>query len=79
MFEKTLKWHTELERKREITSNNKTSLEEAIKELDKEKNNDIAKTVKEVNRHFTGIFSVLLPGCECRLDSVFGKGKEEDD
>ena len=35
------------------------------------------KTVKEVNKHFNGIFSVLLPGCEARLENVFTKGKEE--
>jgi len=81
MFEKTEKWHKELLKKREITSGNKTSLEEAIKILDKEKNNDVMKTVKEVNRHFNGIFSVLLPGCEARLENVFSnmKGKEGEE
>jgi chromosome segregation ATPase len=43
-------------RKREVTAANKDALQEAIKILDGEKNKDLLKTIKEVNRNFTDIF-----------------------
>jgi len=62
-------------RRREITSANKNHLAEAIRQLDKEKDEDIEKTIKEVDRNFRDIFSVLLPGASARLEKVFSEGE----
>jgi len=69
--------HEELLRKLEITSGNKSNLENVIQELDQEKNKDIKKTVKEVDKNLHDIFSVLLPGTSAALRSVFVKAKKE--
>ena len=60
MFDKTDKWHQELIRKKETLAENKAHLEETIKQLDIEKNKDLDKTVKEVDKNLGDIFSVLL-------------------
>ena len=48
-------------------------IEEVIRELDVEKNKDIIKTVKEVDKNFNDIFSVLLPGTKAWLNQVYDK------
>jgi structural maintenance of chromosome 2 len=60
MYEKTSKWHEELIRKRQTLQENKANIEETIKKLDIEKNKDLDKTVKEVDKNLNEIFSVLL-------------------
>ena len=68
MFEKTNKWQNDVLSKRAIAQQNKDQLEKAIQELDIEKNRDVRNTVKEVDKHFNDIFSVLLPGTKTRLE-----------
>ena len=50
---------------------NKQEIEKVIEELDYEKNKDVKKTVKEVDKNFNDIFSVLLPGTKTWLESVY--------
>lgn len=52
---------------------NKQKIEEVIRELDEEKNKDVIKTVKEVDKNFNDIFSVLLPGTKAWLNQVYDK------
>ena len=70
-YEKNFKWHHELMRKREVLVDNKQKIEELIRDLDLEKNRDIRNTVKEVDSNFGQIFSILLPGTNCRLEPVY--------
>ena len=48
-------------------------MEKLIKELDSEKNRDVKTTVKEVDRHFNSIFSILLPNVKAKLEEQYSK------
>ena len=67
-YEKTVKTQEELIHKKEVAKENKKKLEDLIKELDNEKNRDVKSTVKEVDRHFNSIFSILLPNVKAKLE-----------
>ena len=67
-YEKTVKTQQELNHKKEVAKENKKKLEDLIKELDNEKNRDVKSTVKEVDRHFNSIFSILLPNVKAKLE-----------
>jgi len=49
MFEDTEKAYVELQRKKEVTSENKKQFEDTIHQLDEQKNRDIEKTWKKIN------------------------------
>lgn len=74
MYEKTSKWHEELIRKRQTLQENKANIEETIKKLDIEKNKDLDKTVKEVDKNLNEIFSVLLQNTQAHLQSEYEDG-----
>jgi structural maintenance of chromosome 2 len=67
MYEKTSKWHEELIRKRQTLQENKANIEDTIRKLDIEKNKDLEKTVKEVDKNLNEIFSVLLQNTQAHL------------
>jgi len=67
MFDKTEKWRQELDMKRLTLTKNKEDIEGTIRKLDIEKNKDIIKTVKEVDRNLNDIFSVLLTNAGANL------------
>ena len=74
MYEKTSKWHEELIRKRQTLQENKANIEDTIRKLDIEKNKDLEKTVKEVDKNLNEIFSVLLQNTQAHLQSEFEDG-----
>jgi structural maintenance of chromosome 2 len=74
MFEKTEKQYQELQRKKELTGENKKKFEETILELDNLKNQEIQKTWKKVDMFCGEIYSTLLPGAGAKLVPV----KEHD-
>lgn len=71
MYENTQKRFVELQQKKQRCIDNKRAIEEQIETLDVEKNKDLMKTVKEVDRNLSDIFSVLLPGSSAQLRQVF--------
>ena len=77
LFEQMTARHIELMQKRDVTLMNKQEIEKVIKELDFEKNKDVIKTVKEVDKNFNDIFSVLLPGTKTWLQSVYSPNDPE--
>ena len=77
LFEKNSQWREDLERKRQITKDDKDKIQRVINELDRERNQDIKKTVKEVDRSFGEIFSVLFPNTWATLQPVYDKDDSE--
>lgn len=71
MFENTEKKHQDLLMKRATLVENKAHIEETIKQLDIEKNKDLQKTVKEVDKNLGDIFSVLLLQTHAGLKPVY--------
>ena len=76
MFENTEKKHQDLLMKRETLVQNKAHIEETIKKLDIEKNKDLQKTVKEVDKNLGDIFSVLLQHTHAGLKPVYEDGSD---
>ena len=60
--------------KRDTLVENKAHIEDTITKLDIEKNKDLLKTVKEVDKNLSDIFSVLLQHTNAGLKPVY----EED-
>ena len=60
-----------------VTKDDKDKLLQLISDLDYDKNKDIKRTVKDVDRNFNEIFSILLPNTSCRLDPKFSDDSKE--
>lgn len=71
MFDKTEKWREDLLMKKETLKQNKEDFELTMKTLDEEKNKDLQKTVKEVDKNLGNIFSVLLQDTNAGLRPVY--------
>jgi structural maintenance of chromosome 2 len=70
MYEKTEKWHQDLLLKKATLTENKRHIKETIDQLDIEKNKDLEKTVKEVDKNLSDIFGVLLVHAGAGLRAV---------
>ncbi len=70
MFDKVEQQYKELQKKKELTANNKQKFEETIRELDDLKNQEIQKTWQKVDKFYSEIFSTLLPHAGAKLMPV---------
>ncbi len=73
MFERTEAQYFELQKKKEITIDNRKNFEDTIAELDELKNRELEKTSKFVTKHCGEIFTTLLPGANAKLEPPAGK------
>eukprot|EP00808_Paulinella_micropora_P020662 g57751.t1 len=73
MFEKAENEYGDLMKKKEIILQDKSKIEQVIKELDQKKSEALEKTWKKVTTDFGSIFSSLLPGTKAKLVPVEGK------
>jgi structural maintenance of chromosome 2 len=72
MIEKAESEYTELLRKRKVVENDKTKIQNVIKELDIKKKTELQITWQKVNRDFGSVFSTLLPGAKAKLEPPEG-------
>eukprot|EP00126_Sphaerothecum_destruens_P015160 Sdes_comp9083_c0_seq1m537 len=72
MFAKAEKEYEELKKKKMIVENDKHKIEFAIDELEKKKKEALKKTYEQVNKDFSSIFSLLLPGANAKLAKLEG-------
>ena len=60
-------------KRRRIVEEDKEKLIEYMKEVDKKRKDELKKAFVEINQHFSGIFSSLLPGTDAKLQAPAGK------
>lgn len=60
-------------KRRKIVEHDKEKLIEYMKEVDKKRKDELKKAFVEINKHFSGIFSSLLPGTDAKLQAPAGK------
>ncbi|KAG6549852.1 hypothetical protein Mapa_008834 [Marchantia paleacea] len=72
MFDKAEEEYNDLIERKRIVQNDKTKIQQVIKELDEKRKEQLKNTWEKVTKEFGSIFSTLLPGTMAKLEPPEG-------